>query len=164
MPATILFEEVQQFKQKALEGLMLVVNTVLIVMYAAEVFKTGETSPEANLGLLGSMLVAAGLTLLLKQIKLITQITTDGIQVRFAPLQRNFQLYRWDDIDQLFIRTYNPVLEYGGWGLRFGPSGSAYNASGDVGLQLVLHGNYKILIGTTKPELLIDVLQNLGRI
>jgi hypothetical protein len=164
MPATILFEEVQQFKQKALEGLMLVVNTGLIVAYAVEVFKTGQASPEANVGLLTGIVIAGLITFLLKRIKLITQITTEGIQVRFAPLQRGFQLYRWQDIEHLFIRTYNPMPEYGGWGLRMGPSGSAYNASGNVGLQLVLRGNFKILIGTTKPELLIEVLHNLGRI
>jgi hypothetical protein len=164
MPATILFEEVQQFKQKTLEGLMLVVNTGLILAYGLEAAQTGQAGPEANVGLLTGIVVAGLITLLLKRIKLITQVTTEGIQVRFAPLQRGFQRYRWADIDRLFIRTYNPVPEYGGWGLRMGPSGSAYNASGNVGLQLVLRGNFKILIGTTKPELLLEVLRGLGRL
>jgi len=164
MPPTILFEEVQPFKQKWVEGLMLIVNTLLILMYLISTFVTQHSSHEANVVLLTSILICGLLTFLLKRLKLITQITTEGIQVRFTPVQRSFQLYRWTDIEQLFIRTYNPLLEYGGWGLRMGPSGNAYNVSGNVGLQLVLRGNYRILIGTSKPDLLVNVLHGLGRL
>lgn len=161
--AEVLFEEVQQFKQKWVEGLLLLVNTFLIATYFVEVFLTEHPNHEARTGLITAIILCGLVTFLIKRTKLVTQITPEGIQVRFAPFQRRFQLYRWADIDQLFIRTYNPLLEYGGWGLRFGPSGSAYNASGNVGLQLILHGNHRVLIGTDKPELLIEVLHRLGR-
>jgi len=162
--AEILFEEVQQFKQKWVEGLLLLVNTFLIVIYFVEVIFNDHPSHEARMSLISSIIVCGLITFLIRRTKLITQITPDGIQVRFAPFQRRFQRYRWADIDQLFIRTYNPLLEYGGWGLRIGPSGSAYNASGNTGLQLVLRGNYRVLIGTEKPEILIEVLRHLGRL
>jgi hypothetical protein len=164
MPTTILFEEVQQFRQKWLEGLMLLVNTSLILLYCFETFGAGRIDAEINRGLLAGVLISGLITFLLKRLKLITQITAEGIQVRFSPLQTRFQLYRWDDVEQLFIRTYHPIPEYGGWGIRLGPSGSAYNVSGNVGLQLVLRGNYKILIGTTKAEELMNVLHSLGRL
>ena len=164
MPAAVLFEEVQQFKQKWVEGLLLFVNTLFIIFYFNEVFLSAHPNREATIGLLSSIAICAIVTFLIKSIKLITQVTPDGIRVRFSPLQTRFQLYRWDDIEQLFIRTYNPLLEYGGWGLRLGPSGSAYNVSGNVGLQLVLRGNHRILIGTAKPELLLEALRTLGRL
>jgi len=163
MPAPVLYEEVQQFRQKWVEGLMLVVNAVLILAYAGNAFLTEQHNHDSNIGLLTTVAISGLITFLLRQLKLITQITTEGIQVRFSPVQRTFKHYRWEDIEQVFIRTYNPLLEYGGWGLRIGPSGSAYNVSGNVGLQLVLRGNYKILIGTIQPEVLIEVLRNLGR-
>lgn len=164
MPPPVLFEEIQQFRQKWVEGLLLFVNTLLILFYFGEVFLTESPSREATIGLLSSIAVCAVITFLIKRIKLITQITPEGIQVRFSPLQTRFQLYRWNDIEQIFIRTYNPLLEYGGWGLRLGPSGSAYNVSGNVGLQIVLHGNYRILIGTTRPDQVVEVLHTLGHL
>lgn len=164
MAPSILFEEVQQFRQKWVEGILLFANTVLLLCYFTETFVNENPSREARVGLLSALAVCGAITFLIKRIKLITQITPEGIQVRFSPLQRRFQFYSWSDIEQLFIRTYNPLLEYGGWGLRLGPSGSAYNVSGNVGLQIVLRGNFRILIGTEKPELLIEALHTLGRI
>jgi hypothetical protein len=163
MAQAILFEEVQQFKQKWLEGLMLAVNTLLIATYFFTTFVTAQTPPEANPGLIAAILLCGLITFLLKRLKLISQVTTEGIQIRFSPLQSRFLLYRWEDIEHLSVRTYNPLLEYGGWGIRFGPSGNAYNVSGNVGLQLVLRGNHKLLIGTTKASELIELLQNMGR-
>jgi hypothetical protein len=164
MGVPVLFEEVQQFRQKWLEGLMLAVNTLLIAGYFATTFFSATANHEANMGLLAAILLCGLITFLLKRLKLITQVTTEGIQIRFSPLQTRFILFRWDDIEQLTIRTYNPVLEYGGWGIRFGPSGNAYNVSGNVGLQLVLRGNRKLLIGTTKAGELIELLQGMGRL
>jgi hypothetical protein len=164
MSVAVIFEEVQQFRQKWLEGLMLAVNTLLIAGYFTTTFISATTNSEANMALLAGILLCGLITFLLKQLKLITQVTTKGIQIRFSPLQTHFHLFRWEDIEQLAIRTYNPVLEYGGWGIRFGPSGNAYNVSGNVGLQLVLRGNRKLLIGTTKAGELIELLQGLGRL
>lgn len=159
----ILFEEVQQFKQKWVEGLLLFTTLFIFGCYLVNVFINGHASRETTIGLFVTIGLFGAFTFFLKRIKLITQITPEGIQVRFSPIQRRFQLYRWADIEQVFIRTYHPMREYGGWGLRFGLSGSAYNVAGNVGLQLVLRGNHHILIGTEKPELLIEVLQRLGR-
>lgn len=164
MQPPVLFEEVQQFRQKWLEGLMLLINSALVLLYFFDVATTDHADADVNIGLISGVVICGSVTFLLRRLKLITQVTAEGVQVRFSPVQRRFQLYRWDDIEQLFIRTYQPLTEYGGWGLRLGPSGSAYNVSGNIGLQLVLRGNYKILIGTTNPDGLIDVIRHLGRI
>jgi hypothetical protein len=161
--AEVLFVEIQVFRQKWVEGLLLFATLFVFACYFIDVFINGHASREATIGLFITIGAFTAFTFFLKRIKLITQITSEGIQVRFAPLQMRFHLYRWADIEQIFIRTYNPLLEYGGWGLKFGPSGSAYNVSGNVGLQLVLRGNHRVLIGTEKPELLMEVLQRLGR-
>ncbi len=164
MAPGIFFEETQPFRQRGMEFLLLVVNTFLVLAYIAAVFFTGAPREETHYGLLACIALSAIATLVMKNTKLITQITAEGIQVRFSPVQRHFVLYRWEDVEQAFIRTYNPVTEYGGWGLRLGPSGSAYIAAGNVGLQLVLRDNFKILIGTGQGNALAEVLQRLGRL
>ncbi|MCB0473313.1 MAG: hypothetical protein KDC69_02350 [Flavobacteriaceae bacterium] len=67
----------------------------------------------------------------------------------------------WNDLGKVFIRKYNPVLEYGGWGVRlnyYRKRGRAFNVSGNIGLQLILKNGKKILIGTHKEYEMKQVL------
>jgi hypothetical protein len=49
------------------------------------------------------------------------------------------------------VRTYQPLKEYGGWGLKGTSKNRAYNMSGKEGLQLELKDGRRVLIGTRKP-------------
>jgi len=70
----------------------------------------------------------------------------------------------WNEITQSYVRKYNPITEYGGWGLRWGLKGKAYNMSGNKGIQLVLNGNIRLLIGTNKAEEADEVLRRTGHL
>jgi hypothetical protein len=62
-------------------------------------------------------------------------------------------------------RTYKPLSEYGGWGIKYGRSGWAYNIIGDQGVQLELDNGKRILIGSQHAEELeqaINTYRNLG--
>jgi len=50
------------------------------------------------------------------------------------------------------VLTYSPISDYGGWGIRYGSIGKAYNVSGNRGVQLELLNGERILIGSQKPE------------
>ena len=65
-----------------------------------------------------------------------------------------------------YVRQYSPLLEYGGWGMRFGifGKGNAWNISGDKGLQLVFTNQKKLLIGTNQPEKLAAILEKIGHL
>jgi hypothetical protein len=58
------------------------------------------------------------------------------------------------------------LTEYGGWGLRLGlfGKGTAFNVSGDIGLQLEFTDDRKLLIGTNKPDELIETLNKIGQL
>jgi len=47
---------------------------------------------------------------------LTTQIRSDGIYVRFPPFQPSFAKFYWRDISEVYIRNYNALTEYYGWG------------------------------------------------
>lgn len=54
-----------------------------------------------------------------------------------------------------YVRKYDPIGDYGGWGLKGGAlwnskKGKAINVSGDIGIQLELKNSKKLLIGTQK--------------
>ena len=85
---------------------------------------------------------------------LVTEVRADGVYVRYAPFHLAFRRFAFADLAFMQVRRYSPVGEYGGWGLRRGPSGAAYNVSGDLGLQLVLHDGRRLLIGTRQPDAL----------
>jgi len=104
------------------------------------------------------------ITSVLLSLKLITLINKDGIFVRFHPIQLKRKYFSWDEIEQAYIRKYNAVLEYGGWGYRWALRNKAYNVSGNIGLQLVLKNGKKILIGTNNPEELTEVVRKLGKL
>ncbi|AUC86670.1 hypothetical protein CW731_06850 [Polaribacter sp. ALD11] len=69
----------------------------------------------------------------------------------------------WNEISKVGIRTYLPISEFGGWGLRGGfffnkGKEKAVNVSGDIGIQLVLKNGEKLLIGTQKKQEATSVL------
>ena len=87
--------------------------------------------------------------------KLSTRIDETGIHYKFFPFHWKYKIIRWNSIDKAYIRTYDAISEYGGWGLKGSvlwkkSKGKAINVSGDIGIQLELKNNKKILIGTKK--------------
>jgi len=90
--------------------------------------------------------------------KLETRITKVGIDVRFFPFHLKTRHYSWEEIDKAIVRTYSPIGEYGGWGLKTGSGGDTYNVSGEQGIQLVFKSGRKLLIGTNKPQEAANVL------
>ncbi|APG66435.1 hypothetical protein LPB136_06055 [Tenacibaculum todarodis] len=70
----------------------------------------------------------------------------------------------WKEIEKAHVRTYDPITEYGGWGLKGGAfwnkkNGKAINISGDIGIQLELKNGKKLLIGTQKENEANQVLK-----
>lgn len=95
--------------------------------------------------------------------RLDSEVRPDGVYVRFFPLATKLKRYGWEEIDKAYIRTYSPLREYGGWGVRYGAKGKALNVSGNQGLQLELKNNKRLLIGTRRPEALAQALTIAGR-
>lgn len=83
-----------------------------------------------------------------------TLINNEGIKIKFKPLMFQSRKFKWNEIYSAKIRKYNPIYEYGGWGIRLGlfGKGRAYNVKGNIGLQLELTNGKKILIGTQEKE------------
>ncbi len=95
--------------------------------------------------------------------KLKTRIDEIGIHYQFFPFQLKFKTIKWTEITHAYVRTYDPIGEFGGWGLKGGWSskkGKAINVSGDIGMQLELTNGKKLLIGTNKKEDAITILKN----
>ena len=93
--------------------------------------------------------------------RLDTRLDADGVRVRFAPIQRDWQFTPWSKIRRAYVRTYAPLREYGGWGIRFSGEKAAYTVWGKQGLQLLLASGDSLLIGTQCPTEITQVLRQL---
>lgn len=100
--------------------------------------------------------VSIGVAILFAIITLKTTINDEGIEVKFQPFYRR-RIFK-SEIDEAYVREYSALGEYGGWGIRKGPKGTAYNVSGKYGLQLKLKDGKSILIGTQNPEELEELM------
>ena len=154
------FKEEQRFRQTwllVLLGFSLIVPIAIIVNEYSD-SQTKMTTNEFILTLVG-ILVSV---LIIFLFKLTTRIDEKGIYYQFFPIHFSLKLISWNEISKAYIRTYNPIGEYGGWGLKGGWSksrGKAINVSGDIGLQLELKNGKKLLIGTQKKEEITRVLE-----
>lgn len=96
--------------------------------------------------------------------KLTTMVDKAGIEYRFFPFHLKFQRIAWDKIDKFNVVTYHPIGDYGGWGIRSGKNGKAYNISGDKGLQIQLKTGKTLLIGTQNDVELNNFLTRLKQV
>jgi hypothetical protein len=102
---------------------------------------------------------------LILKVELRTEISQEGIHLRFIPFHGKSRIYKWSEIENIAIRKYKPISEYGGWGIRFSLSGKgrAFNVLGNMGIQLEFKDGKKLLIGTQKPEKVESVLRKLNK-
>jgi hypothetical protein len=93
------------------------------------------------------------LPVLIGSLRLTIEVSDTAVTWRFRPLW--IQRIPLDHITSVEARTYSPIGEYLGWGIRYTPwAGWAINLSGDRGVQLRLASGRRVLLGTPDPEAL----------
>jgi hypothetical protein len=104
-----------------------------------------------------TVLLGAGAAFL---IPLRTTVTTERVEARFG-LATSFRIPLAEIASAEAVR-YNPLLEYGGWGIRFGRTGVAYNMRGNEGVQLVLKNGRRVLLGSQRAAELAATIRSLS--
>ncbi|MBF9141972.1 hypothetical protein [Hymenobacter properus] len=99
---------------------------------------------------------------LLLTLRLETRLDAAGVHYRLFPLQLTWRSRPWTELAAAYVRSYDPLGEYGGWGLKGSQSNRALNISGDQGLQLELRDGSRLLLGTQRPAEITQVLEQLG--
>jgi hypothetical protein len=158
MQETIYFKEKQQFRQWWLWLILIFVGGDGIWTTMKSVQAGPGFSFDKNVLPFLVLLIPAAVIFFMLYARLETEIKSDGIYVRFFPIHRRFRFYPWAELDNVYVRQYSPLGEYGGWGLRGLGGNKALNISGNKGLQLILKNGDRMLIGTRKPEEIEQVL------
>jgi hypothetical protein len=93
-------------------------------------------------------------------VRLVTEVRRGEMTVGLFPFRR--ARIRLADVREAEVRQYSAQREFGGWGVRTGPSGKAYCAYGDMGVQLWLTNSERIIIGSQRVEELAAALRAAG--
>jgi hypothetical protein len=158
------FSEVQRFRVRWAWLGIIAMNCLFLYAIIQQVILG---IPFGNKPAPDAVLIAVEIFLLLllffvMSIRLKTSFSSVGIQYRYYPFQFNTTTIRWDELSDAYIREYNSLFEYGGWGIRNGSkkTGRAINtsASSNKGLQLRFSDGRLLLIGTKKPVAVQKIL------
>ena len=85
---------------------------------------------------------------------MITEVRGDGIFVKIPPFMSSFEELPFEEIKSCKVEQYSPLVDYGGYGIRYGRKGKAFNARGRKGVLLDLADKGSVLIGSQKPDAL----------
>ena len=116
-----------------------------------------KPAPDAALVII--FILMAAFAFFIGRQKLKTKITPDEITYSSEIFFSGETVTRFSDVKSISIRKYKPMKEFMGWGVKWNSTTDCFTMSGDVGLELTLANNKKILIGTQKPAELQLVLE-----
>ena len=184
----IIFYEYQRLKKWFTLLLFVPVCIIFIILC---VTKTGLCNILDYITISKELIIATIIMLLFMintlWINMKTTIDKNGIHIRMwlCPFYIKSKSFLWEDISDITIVKYNPILDYGGWGIRvgagiqdmnyrkirfpyvrgisFGFNSISYSISGNTGIQFLLQNKKMILIGTNKPEEVSEVIMKLGK-
>lgn len=158
-----IFIEEQKFNQP----LVIFGISIAVIAVSFATFQNWSTIADDNLsskiGSLSGFIIVLLVALLFVFLKLKTRVDDIGIHYQFSPFQFSFKTIPWNNIAKCYIRNYDAINEYGGWGMKFSffkKRGKCFTTKGTIGLQLELKNGKKILFGTQLKDNLQETLNN----
>ncbi len=147
----ILFEEKQKFNQWWLWIILLVFPLLSIMPFNGDGINYNY------------VLIGIAIPLMFYFFELRTLVTKEGLYYQFFPFHFKEHLIKLDEIEKIEALQYKPLGDYGGWGIRYGFKGKAYNVSGNKGVKVHLTNKRNILFGTQKHNELAQILRKIKK-
>jgi hypothetical protein len=154
MNSVIFFEE-QKFTQKWISAIQIV---LLIGCAFLAILLVFQHQTGIILGIL-PFSFACLFVILFRTIRLETRFSPEEFSYRFYPFQIRYRVIPKSDIARIEVRSYDPLDEYGGWGIRYGKTGWAFTIKGNDSIDVVLHNRKELLIGTGKAKEIQKILR-----
>jgi hypothetical protein len=127
---------------------ILAIITVPVIVAALGI---AGRDPAALAAILVGPIVVAVITALFALAKLVTDVDERGIHVSFHLLwpTRHIPL---GDVQRARATEYSPLVDYGGWGVRLGWKGWAFNTGGTEGVFVETKSGKRIMIGSRRAK------------
>ena len=91
------------------------------------------------------------------RLKLVTEAHDDGLFICFEWLWPE-RTIPWGDIKAVEARTYRPIRDFGGWGVRWAARGIVYHARGNRGARMILASGERVLVGSQRAAELVQAI------
>lgn len=166
------FREIQKFRQPWIWILVLGSAALMVWIFGYGLVqqlvegKPWGNNPMSDTGLVVTSLVtlaiSLGLVWLFLAMTLVVEVRSDALHIHFKPLKRRTVAY--SDVAKVEAVRYRPIAHYGGWGIRRGRQGWAYNVAGNQGVRLDLQDGTHVLLGSQRfTELAAAIEKERGR-
>ena len=149
----VLFREKQPFRLGYARIALAMPPGVLVVISCRQIFfhYPWGNPPVTNGNLLFLTILTLVVYLRLITIRLVTELRPEQLSVAMKGFWRRTRI-PVADIRTAAAVEYDPVGEYRGYGIRSGPRGQAYIASGNQAVQLELTDGRKLLVGSQQSK------------
>jgi hypothetical protein len=162
MTQQVLFRERQRFTQFWLWVVVVCVAALFWAGFISQVL-LGDSfghNPVSDVQLsVLFALMGIGFPIFFYKMSLTTEVQPGELVVRFWPFHLrpvHVQLHTVRDYERII---YDPIREYGGWGIRWSSRGKAYNISGTEGVRLHFYNQKPVLIGSQSPGELFEAIR-----
>ena len=109
------------------------------------------------------VLIGFMLPLIFYLFELRIKVSNKGLHYQFFPFHFKSHTIKIEDIEKFKAMEYSPLKEYGGWGIKFGFKGKAYNVSGNKGVKVFLKNNTNIMFGSQRHNELSKALKKIKK-
>ncbi len=157
----ILFREQQRFRQFWLWVVVLGVAAIFWVGFAYQLFEgqaPGSNPVTIAEAIILLVLVGVGLPLFFYSMKLTTKVYPGMLTIKFSPFHLKAVRVPLHLLRNYEYVAYNPIYDYGGWGIRWTSNGKAYTTSGNEGVQLYFYNQKPILLGSQRADELYEAI------
>ena len=91
------------------------------------------------------------------------KVSAEGLHYQFSPFHFKSHIIKLEHIEKFKAMEYSPLKEYGGWGIKYGFKGKAYNVSGNKGVKIFLNNGTNIMFGSQKHLELAKALKQVQK-
>ena len=109
------------------------------------------------------VLIGFVIPLIFYLLQLRTKVNSEGLHYQFFPFHLKSHTIKTEEIVKVEALQYKPIAEYGGWGIRYGFKGKAYNTTGNLGVKVHLKNGRNILFGSQKHKDLAKALKQIKK-
>jgi hypothetical protein len=151
------FSEVQRFRQI---WVVILVGFIAVLSWAFLIGLLLNPDP-SSVGIVIIVFIIFGVFFPVWFLVMKLEIRVGGLLLsyRMFPLHLSWREVSIGEIASAEAVTYHPILEYGGWGIRIGCRGWAYNVSGNRGVFIRKKTGKCFLLGSQRPEELAGTIQ-----
>ena len=109
-------------------------------------------TPDINNTPFSYFLVMIITVVFVNSMKLRICVNSKGLNYQFFPFHFKKKHIKTEDIKYVESLKYSPIMDYGGWGIRYRFKGKCYNVKGNYGVKVFLKNGSNILFGSQKHK------------